>query len=125
MKKILLVDDEPEILELYGDTLEDADFQVIKASNGRECIDIAQKERPDLVLLDLKMPEIDGMEAFSTMKEMEETKNIKVVFLTAFGDPKSIETDIKMAKEIGAVDFIKKGIDLDELVLKVRDIVGS
>lgn len=125
MKKILLVDDEPEILDIYGEALEDGDFEVIRASNGLECIEKAKSEKPDLVLLDLKMPEMDGMEVFSNLHAYDETKDIKVVFLTAFGDPLSIETDIKLAKELGAIDFIKKGLDLDELVLRVREIVGA
>lgn len=125
MKKILITDDEPEILDLYSDAIEEAGYSVMRAVNGRECVEIAKKEHPDLILLDLKMPEMDGMEAFSILRDSPETKDIKVVFLTAFGDPKSVETDIKTAKEIGAFDFIKKGLDLEELVSRVKEIVGE
>lgn len=117
---ILLVDDEQEILDLYGTALTNAGFEVITALNGQECIDKLKTIKPDLILLDLKMPVMDGIETLAKLKENTKTKDIKAVFLTAFSDPKFIGIDEKFAKEAGAIDFIKKGIGLDELVEKIK-----
>jgi len=117
---ILLVDDEPEILYLYGNKLKREGFDVLMAKDGQEGVNVAREEIPDLILLDLKMPVMNGMEAFVELKNDPATKDIKVVFLTAFSDPTVPEIDQKMAKDIGAMDFIRKGIGLDELVEKIR-----
>ncbi|PIR89611.1 MAG: hypothetical protein COU07_01810 [Candidatus Harrisonbacteria bacterium CG10_big_fil_rev_8_21_14_0_10_40_38] len=119
-KVILLVDDEPEILYLYGNKLKREGFDVLMAKDGQEGVNVAREEIPDLILLDLKMPVMNGMEAFVELKNDPATKDIKVVFLTAFSDPTVPEIDQKMAKDIGAMDFIRKGIGLDELVEKIR-----
>lgn len=76
--------------------------------------------KPDLILLDLKMPVMDGIETLTRLKENPETKDIRVVFLTAFSDPVFVGIDQKLAKDAGAIDFIKKGIDLNEVVEKVK-----
>ena len=69
-KKILLVDDEPDILEFMEYNLEKEGFKVLKAHNGREAISVAKAERPDLIILDIMMPEMDGIEACRTMREI-------------------------------------------------------
>ncbi len=117
---ILLVDDEPDILTLYQTALVQAGFQVITAANGAEAIETAKQKHPSLILIDVKMPVMDGVEAAIKIRENPETANSKIVFLTAFSDPAKPEVDVKAAKEIGALDFIKKGIPLTELVDKVR-----
>ncbi len=124
---ILIVDDEPEILTLYGDELKDAGFEVSTAINGAEGLRVAAAEHPDLILLDFKMPIMDGIEMFNKMKEMPELKDVKVIFITAFGDPRAagIESDIKFAEEMGAAGFIKKGVDLNEVVKKVSEVLSS
>lgn len=122
---ILLVDDEPEILDIYKTELEGAGYQVITAANGAEGLNCARKNRPDLVLMDFKMPVMDGIEAFTALKEDAKTKDIKVVFVSAFGDSNITDRDIKTAREIGALDFIKKGIDLAEFVAKVKSYIDA
>ncbi len=117
---ILLVDDEPEVVELYGKKLKMAGFQVITAVNGKEALAIAREKHPDLILLDFKMPEMNGIEVLIKLKESPETRDLKVVFLTAFSDPAVPEVDIQAAKNIGAVDYIKKGLELDKLIEKIR-----
>lgn len=117
---ILLVDDEPKILKLYSETLQDAGFEALTALGGIDGLKIAQEKHPDLILLDVKMPDMDGIQAFMKLKEDPRTRDIKVVFLSAFGDPNVVETDIVIAKELGAIDFIRKGMSLDELVERVR-----
>ncbi len=118
---ILLVDDEQEILDLYCTVLNNAGFETITALNGQECLDkLSGPVKPNLILLDLKMPVMDGVETLAKLQENPRTKGIKVVFLTAFSDPIFVGIDQKLAKESGALDFIKKGIDLKELVEKVK-----
>ena len=122
---ILIVDDEPEILKLYEHSLEAAGFEVVTAENGLLGIEAAKREKkPDLILMDIKMPLMDGPEAFVKLKEDQATKNIKIVFLTAFSDIGMPEIDVSYAKELGAADFIKKGIDLDEFVVRVKKSLG-
>jgi len=117
---ILLVDDEEDILSVYKMKLEKVGFRVITAADGAQAVRLAAEQHPDLILMDMKMPVMDGITAQSKLKEDPATKDIKVVFLTAFSDPTNPEMDVRTAKEVGALDFIRKGIGLDELVTKVR-----
>lgn len=118
---ILLVDDEQEILDLYTTVLNNAGLETITALNGQECLDkVKGPVKPDLILLDLKMPVMDGIETLAKLKENPQTKDIKVVFLTAFSDPVFVGIDQKFAKSAGAIDFVKKGISLNELVEKIK-----
>lgn len=122
---ILLVDDEADVLSVYQTKLAKAGFNILAASNGAEAIQVAAERHPDLILMDMKMPVMDGVTAQMKLKENPATKDIKVVFLTAFSDPINPEIDVMSSKEIGALDFIKKGIGLDELVAKVRGYLGE
>jgi len=81
---------------------------------------VAKREHPALILMDMKMPVMDGVEAAVNIHEDPETAKIKLVFLTAFSDPNRPATDIQAAKDIGALDFVKKGISLKELGEKVN-----
>ncbi len=122
---ILLVDDEPDVLNLYQTALVQAGFQVITAENGADAIEIAKQKHPSLILMDVKMPEMDGVEAAVKIKENPETASSKLVFLTAFSDPARPEADVKAAKEMGALDFIKKGISISELVEKIKQYLAA
>ncbi|MDR3581802.1 MAG: response regulator [Candidatus Pacebacteria bacterium] len=117
---ILLVDDEEDVLSVYKAKLDKVGFRTVTAGDGAQAIKIAAEQHPDLILMDMKMPVMDGVAAQQKLNEDPATKDIKVVFLTAFSDPSSPETDQTIAKQVGAIDFIKKGIGLDELVDKVR-----
>jgi CheY-like chemotaxis protein len=117
---ILLVDDEEDLISSYKTKLERSGFRVVTASNGQEGVATATATHPDLILMDVKMPVMDGVAAQQKLKSDPATKDIKVVFITAFSDPSRLEIDQDFAKENGAVDFIKKGISLDDLVEKVR-----
>lgn len=117
---ILLIDDEDDILELYSTKLRQEGLNVITAAGGPDGLEAAKNRHPDLILLDLKMSKMDGAQILTKLKEDPATRDIKVVFLTAFSDPMGSETDAKYAKEIGATDYIKKGIGLAELVERVK-----
>lgn len=82
MKKILIVDDEPDVLEVLGKRLLGAGYQVIKAQSGQEAITKARNELPNLIVLDIIMPDMDGGHVANVLKEDESTKDIPVVFLT-------------------------------------------
>jgi len=123
---ILLVDDEPEMLKLYKRKLEKSGFDVITAENGLLGVEAAKgARRPDLVLMDIKMPLMNGIEAFEKIKEDPATKDMKIILLTAFSDLAIPEVDTKTAAELGAIDFIKKGIDLDAFVDRVKLGLGK
>lgn len=117
---ILVVDDEPELITMYKTKLERSGFRVATAENGELGIAAVKAERPDLVLMDVKMPVMDGVAAQQALKADPATKDVKVVFLTAFSDPSRPEIDEDFARNAGAIDFIKKGINLDEFVEKVK-----
>ncbi len=119
-KTILLIDDEQEILDLYSAALIREGYDVITALDGMIGIALAKEKKPDLILLDLKMPGIDGVEVLSRLKNDPETSHLNIVFLTAFSDPQEIDVDAKFAKEMGATDFLKKGIGLDEFIKEIK-----
>jgi len=122
---ILLVDDEPDILKLYQTALLQAGFRVVTATNGAEAIETIKQKHPALILMDVKMPVMDGVEAAMKIRENPETASSKLVFLTAFSDPARPEVDLRAAREIGALDFLKKGIALTELIEKVKGYLAS
>src|SRR5436190_23703671 len=81
--KILLVDDEPDILEFMDYNLRKENYDVIKASNGKEAIALVKREHPDLIILDIMMPEMDGIETYRLLREIRDFKATLIVFLTA------------------------------------------
>ncbi len=121
-KKIVVVDDEQNILDLVGMILEAEGFTVSKALNGTEGIKMAQKEHPDLVLLDIMMPEMDGWVVYRKLKEDKKTKDIPVAMLTV----KAQTIDKEMALDvIGVEDYITKPFTPDELVERVQKLVSK
>ena len=120
MPKILVVEDEADIRELVAFSLVNfGNFEVVKARNGVEAVTVAKKEKPDLILMDVRMPKMTGYEACAQLKEIPETRNIPVVFLSAKGQ----EAEIQQGIDVGAVEFILKPFAPDELTVKVRNIL--
>lgn len=114
--RILIADDTVRNLQILGDVLEREGFQINVAQNGKQAIDIAGKVIPDLILLDVMMPEMDGFEVCSALKADPDTAGIPVIFLTA-----RVETDdIVRGFELGAVDYITKPFNTTELMVRVR-----
>jgi two-component system alkaline phosphatase synthesis response regulator PhoP len=118
-QKILIVDDELDTLVPLKRTLEAGDYQVIEASNGMEAIEKTRSEQPDLILLDLMMPGMDGIEVCKVLKEDPSTGDIPVIMLTAKGD---IEDKIG-GIETGADDYVTKPFDLGELKARIKMIL--
>jgi two-component system, OmpR family, alkaline phosphatase synthesis response regulator PhoP len=113
MKTILVVDDEPKIIQLLRDYLERAGFRVLVASNGKTALALAHSEKPDLIILDLGLPEMDGLDVTRTLRK---DSNVPILMLTA----RSNETDKLIGLELGADDYITKPFSPRELVARVR-----
>lgn len=113
---VLIVDDEDTLLTLYKTKLIREGFRTIVARNGLEALAIAEHENPDLILMDMKMPVMDGITAVQKLRENPKTKDMRVIYLTAFSDPTA--SSVEMAPDSPA--FIKKGIGLDELIDEVK-----
>lgn len=118
-ERILLVDDEPDILEIVGYNLKKEGFEVSTADNGRDAISIAKKENPDLIILDVMMPEMDGMETCYQMRNIPSLKNTLIAFLTARGEDYSQIAGF----DAGADDYITKPVKPRVLISKVKAIL--
>ncbi len=117
--KILLVDDDADILEIVGFNLEAESYQVFTAKNGKEALAIAKKETPNLVILDVMMPEMDGIETCENMRKMPELNSSIITFLTARGEDYSQVAGF----DVGADDYITKPIKPKLLVSKVKALL--
>jgi two-component system, OmpR family, sensor histidine kinase VicK len=113
---VLIVDDTIKNLQLLGNLLKESSYKISAATNGKQAIEIAKQIQPDLILLDVMMPELDGFETCKILKSMPETKNIPVIFLTA----KVEAEDIINGFEEGAVDYITKPFNSYELKARVQ-----
>ncbi|AOM79026.1 two-component system, OmpR family, alkaline phosphatase synthesis response regulator PhoP [Pedobacter steynii] len=118
-QKILIVDDEPDILELIEYNLKKEGYQVFLASNGQEGITVAKKVHPDLIILDIMMPKMDGIEACRLMRAIPEFKNTFMVFLTA----RSEEYSEIAGFNVGADDYIAKPIKPRALISRINAIL--
>ncbi|MCK5537498.1 MAG: response regulator, partial [Bacteroidales bacterium] len=113
---VLIIDDIADNLNVAANTLIPHGINVILAQNGREAIKTATKFLPDLILLDIMMPEMNGFEVCASLKEIDKTKEIPVIFLTAVGETKNIVKGF----ELGAVDYINKPFISEELISRVK-----
>ena len=116
---ILLVDDEPDILEIIGYNLKEEGYKVHTAENGLEAIDIAKKKKPHLIILDVMMPEMDGIEACEKLRKNPDLKNTVITFLTARGEDYSQVAGF----DAGADDYITKPIRPKVLMSKVKALL--
>lgn len=116
MKKILVIDDLPENVFMLKDRLEHEGYEVLTAYNGKSGIEKAQNEVPDLILLDVMMPDINGFEVCKTLVSDSRTSDIPIILVTAKTDAE----DIKEGLESGAYDYIKKPINKIELLARVK-----
>ncbi len=115
-KKILVVDDEADLVETIRFPLEMEGFNVLVSYNGEDALNQARKESPDLILLDLMLPKLDGYKVCRLLKFDERYKHITILMLTA----KTQEKDKLLGKETGADEYITKPFDIDELMKKVK-----
>ncbi len=117
--KILVVDDEPNIVQTLQDRLEMNEYQVVTAGNGREGLEKVEQEKPDVILLDVIMPIMDGHEMLEVLRKQPGGRDISVIMLTA----RSQTQDIARANACGIDDYIVKPFDLSELLEKIESVV--
>lgn len=113
MKKILVVDDERDVLEVLGTRLNLAGFEVVRACCGKDCIDKAKKEQPDLIILDILMPDMGGDEVAQVLKNNEVTKDIPIIFLTCLFTKQNEKNEGHL---VGKNIFVAKPYDIKELL---------
>lgn len=118
-KKILLVDDEKDLVETVKFRLEANDYDVIAAYDGQEALAKARKEKPDLIILDLMLPKIDGYKVCRMLKFDEKYKAIPIILFTA----RAQESDQKMGKEVGADAYVTKPFEPKALLDKIKELI--
>jgi len=114
--KILIVDDEPVNVRVLQRKLEKNDYEVLMAHNGFECLEKVEQDPPDIILLDIMMPDLDGVETCRRLKENPGTRKIPVIFITA----KTDRADKISGLRTGAIDYITKPIDMDETLARIQ-----
>lgn len=119
-KKLLVVEDNSELLELLSLGLQQAGFSIATASNGLEALKLAREMAPDLVLLDLVLPELDGFEVCASLRRDQATASIPVIILTGL----SSEFARFAGMESGAVEYVMKPINIERLVSKIRHLMS-
>jgi two-component system phosphate regulon response regulator PhoB len=118
MERVLIVDDDPDIQRLVSYNFSRAGFDVSTAPSGRKALESIQNQPPDLIVLDLMLPDIDGMEVCRTLRQRENTRSIPIIMLTARGE----EIDRVIGFELGADDYVPKPFSPRELVLRAKSI---
>lgn len=121
MARIVIAEDERDIRDLVAFTLRFAGHEVTAAANGEEAVELAKKENPDLILLDVRMPRMTGYDACREIKKQPALVDTPVVFLSAKGQEEEIETGM----DVGAEEYMLKPFAPDELTSRVREILAK
>lgn len=122
MKRILLIEDDPFLVEIYATKFKESGFVIEVAKDGNQAISMLQESKPDLVLLDIVMPKMDGFEFLRRIKKSSDLMNIPAVFLTNLGQKEEVEKGLKL----GAVDYLVKAhFTPSEVVERVKKILKS
>ena len=126
-QSILIIDDNKDFLEIFSLKLTRAGFDVVTVNSGQQGIDKARSMKPDLILLDVEMPIMNGVETLQKLKADPITALCKVAFLTNYGDPSKDASwlDEKFAREAGAMDYLKKSEDPDTIVKEVIRLLNG
>ena len=119
--RILLVDDEPSIVKMVGKRLEVEGFEVVVAMDGQEGLSRAQTERPDLIVLDLMLPKLNGYEVCTMLKQDARFQRIPIILFTA----KAQEKDEKLGMECGANAYVRKPFRAQELLEKIHGLIAG
>ncbi len=120
-KKLLIVDDEKDLVETLTFRLEANGYEVIKAYDGQEGLDKAKKEKPDLIILDLMLPKMDGYKVCGLLKADSRYNKIPIVLFTA----RAQESDKKMGEDVGADAYITKPFEPQVLLDKIKELIGK
>jgi DNA-binding response OmpR family regulator len=121
MAKIVIAEDEPDIRDLIAFTLRFAGYEVVTGSNGEEGYELTRKEKPDLVMMDVRMPKMTGYEACKKIKADPEIAHIPVIFLSAKGQ----ETEISSGLDSGAEEYLLKPFAPDQLTERIRAVLAK
>lgn len=119
MQKILIADDEHKIVMTLEYAFRKAGYEIFIARDGTEVLEIIQNDKPDLILLDIMMPKLDGFSTLNQIKSQEKFKDIKVIFLSA----KAGENDIQKGLDLGADDYITKPYSIKKLLERVEELL--
>jgi DNA-binding response OmpR family regulator len=117
---ILVADDEEDLRELVSYRLSRSGYEVVEAVDGQEALELATERTPDLMVLDVMMPRLDGYELTRRVREQDSLRGVPVILLTA----RSQESDVSRGFDVGADDYLKKPFNPDELVARVRAVLG-
>ncbi|MBI4117811.1 MAG: response regulator [Parcubacteria group bacterium] len=118
--KVLIVEDDKMIIEMYTLKFTQEGYEVLNAENGKEGLEMAMKHKPDIILLDIILPKMDGFSVLKELKAMEVTKGIPVVLLTNLGQ----DGDVRKGLELGAIDYlIKANYTPSQVVEKVKSLI--
>ncbi|MDP3954045.1 MAG: response regulator [bacterium] len=122
---ILMVDDEKDFRDIVSTKLKTLGINVIEAENGQEGLKKLKEVKPDLLLLDVNMPVMNGIETLSTIRKDPELNELKIILLTNYGDPQKEAAwqDERLAREAGAMDYIRKTDDLDTIASQVISVL--
>jgi len=121
MARILIVDDEPELTDMLKMRLESAGYEVITAVDGQEGLEKAKKEKPDLMILDLMLPKMDGYKVCGLLKNDARYSKIPIIIFTA----RAQESDVKMGQEVKADAYITKPFEPNKLMSKIKELLGQ
>jgi len=121
MKTILLVDDEQELTNLLGDNLREQGYQVVTAEDGEEGLRKVQVTKPDLIVLDVMMPKMDGAQLYERLRSNLKTQTIPIIFLTAL---KTQINDFELGRDVGLFTIFSKPFDHDELLGTIREMTA-
>lgn len=113
---VLVVDDNPNNLKIVALTLRELNFKIVIATNGKDALNLVERTNPDLILLDIMMPEMDGFEVCKILKSKKENENLPIIFLTAVGE----KSKIVKGFELGGVDYITKPFNKEELIIRIK-----
>ena len=120
-KKILVIDDEPEMVDMLRIRLEDEGYGIITALNGEEGLKKAEGDHPDLILLDILLPGMSGLEVAKRLRESKATKDVPIIMVTALIGGDAMRTGLKS----GAAYFISKPFDPEELLTQIKSAIGD
>jgi len=116
MKKVLIIEDNAEIRENTSEILALQGYEVITSDNGREGVATALSQRPDVILCDIMMPEVNGYQVIRALKANPRTEKIPFIYVTASGE----KSEVKMALELGAAGYVRKPFDVKDLIDAIR-----
>ncbi|MDD3284988.1 MAG: response regulator [Patescibacteria group bacterium] len=120
--KVLIVEDETMLVNMYIAKFEKEGFETVQAENGKKGIEVAREEKPDIILLDIIMPEMDGFMVLKELKSTPETKNIPIIMLTNLGQ----EEDVEKGNKLGAIGYlVKANLTPSQVVDKVKEVLSK